>query len=203
MIHESVDDFHSVLDLSFLSSSVIWVFMYLYLLSVLMCLLLLNIHVLPTRTIELCNRNTDAEFFFVCVPITLFVLDTPGVSISAWEVIRRQAADLFSWESHPRAFIMARPRITEVSLSSASVIAASGSNPNFAYKFYRSPRMRVLAHLRFGSTFRSMQVTYLMKWIFNFQRSLSGGFCPLTTLMAKKRYGVAKKPRSFFRIFSF
>ena len=86
-------------------------------------------------------RNTDAEIVFVCVPITLFVLDTPGVSISAWEVIRRQAADLFSWESHPRAFFMARPRITEVSLSPASVIAASGSNPDFAYKFYRSPHI--------------------------------------------------------------
>ena len=57
------------------------------------------------------------------------------------EVIRRQAACLFSWESHPRAFIMARPRITEVSLSSASVIAASGSSPDFAYKFYRSPHI--------------------------------------------------------------
>ncbi len=42
---------------------------------------------------------------------------------------------------------------------------------------------RVVAHLRLGSTFRSMQVTYLMKWIFNFQRSLSGGFCPLTFLL--------------------
>ena len=100
----------------------------------------MNIHVLPTRTIGLCSRNTDADSIIVCVPITLFVLDTPGVSISAWEVIRRQAANLFSWESHPRAFVMARPRITEVSLSSASVIAASGSNPDFAYKFYRSPR---------------------------------------------------------------
>ena len=39
---------------------------------------------------------------------------------------------------------MARPRITEVSLSSASVIAASGSNPDFAYKFYRSPRIEGL-----------------------------------------------------------
>lgn len=58
-----------------------------------------------------------------------------------WEVIRRQAAYLFSWESHPRAFIMARPRITEVSLSSASVIAASGSSLDFAYKFYRSPHI--------------------------------------------------------------
>ena len=85
MIHESVDDLHSLLDLSFLSSSVIWGFMYLYLLSVLFVIfgLYLNIHVLPTRTKGLCNRNTDAEIIFVCVPITLFVLDTPGVSISA------------------------------------------------------------------------------------------------------------------------
>ena len=97
----------------------------------------------------------------------------PGCeSIAAlWEVIRRQAADLFSWESHPRAFFMARPRITEVSLSPTSVIAASGGSPDYAYRFYRSPRSRVLAHLRFGSTSRSMQVTYLMKWIFSCGRS--------------------------------
>lgn len=71
---------------------------------------------------------------------TLFVLDTPGAKAFP-PLGSHQAADSesASWDSYPRAFFMARPRITEVSLSPAPVVAASGSNPDYPYRLNRSP----------------------------------------------------------------
>ncbi len=59
---------------------------------------------------------------------TLFVLDTPNMMGS------HQAADCLSapWEFHPRPFFVDRPRITEVSLSLAYVIANTNCNSAFA-----------------------------------------------------------------------
>ncbi len=62
---------------------------------------------------------------------------------------------------------------------------------------------RVVAHLRLGSASRPMQVTYLMKWIFSCQRSLSGRSSPLTFLLAGKNHECTKLFLILLKIFFF
>lgn len=96
---------------------------------------------------------------------TLFVRDTPNMMGS------HQAADCLSapWESHPRPFFVDRPRITEVSLSPVLSSPTRKQSGLFRISFIARP-FGVMAHLRYGLTFRSYRIMCLMNGysIFNF-----------------------------------
>lgn len=84
-----------------------------------------------------------------------------------------QAADSYSapWESHPRPFIVGRPRITEVSLFPVFVVAAFGNCPNYSYRFHRSSAKRSLGAPTIWLNLSVNTGNVPDEWVFNCQVS--------------------------------
>ena len=140
----------------------------------------------------------------ICAPITLFVLDTPGVKHFCFG---KSSGDRQLTCSHgnptPAPSLWPGRELRKYHYPLHLSSPPPGATRILRISFIARLVSRVVAHLRLGSTSRSMQVTYLMKWIFSCQRSLLGGSSPLTFLLVGKIQKVAKLFLSLLKIFFF
>ncbi len=111
-----------------------------------------------------------------------------------------QAIDCLSisWESHPRPFFVSRPRITEVSLSPVLSLPTRKQSGLSRISSIARP-FGVMAHLRFGLTFRSYRLTCLMNGYSIFKVSI--GICFYLSLSLIYWHGKISFEPNFFSFF--
>lgn len=140
----------------------------------------------------------------ICAPITLFVLDTPGIKHFCFG---KSSGDRQLTCSHgnptPAPSLWPGRELRKYHYPLHLSSPPPGATRILRISFIARLISRVVAHLRLGSTFRSMQITYLMKWIFSCQRSLLGGSNPLTFLLAGKNHECTKLFLILLKIFFF